>query len=894
MIRSLRADSRAWAIPVVVAVLMTAIAITAALGIVLPGTFLPRVAIVTPIAYFIAFLADVCASLVLFATIRQASGRRSILVLALAFAANAGITLEAFLFLPMMPLDPPVIAGPLLTAIWLFISWHFTAAVGGLAYVAVRGRDDGTHPSRGFVGAAVAITVVTVAAQALLAFVFVTHLPVLVDGSAAVRYGSTPIGPIVVGVLALATYAVFRIPRPTVIERGLALSLFALTLEFGLLVIGQQRFTASFYFGRLLLLIGALAILIAAVRSLVEAQSRLRIVESTLIHVESEAAARAGRLHALRAIAPRAQGYDELSASAILTIAAKALRPHHAMHGYLSHLEGDAIVVDATSWGPDDPNFAELSAVVFPGATIPFANTIMSNLTDAQPTRAWDDLDVVGRRGMLWERLGWQSLIGAISTIGEKRYFLIFFSQARMIDDPFARDDLAYVDVVTAFFASSLSQKMLFERTQFQVEHDALTGLDNRLRFRTIVREEIRNGRPFAIAFADIDGFRFVNERGGNAIGDELLVEIAAGLSAVNTGNAVARMSGDEFGILLRGPHTHDETFAALTNYEAIFRAPFMGGALDETHALRVTTSIGAARFPDDGDSVEQLMRRAGVALDVAKSRGGSSTLIFDEPMEAILDDSRLRVLEIAEGIVLDQFTLLYQPTFALATREVTGAEALIRWDHPKRGRVGPAEFIGFAERNGLIGDLTRWVLHRLIRDVAGVTFPPGFRIYINLAAQMLDDIPFIAELSESLRANPDLFEHVGIEVTETAAMQNVERSMHTIDLLRRWGFSVAIDDFGTGYSSLSYLKALTVDMIKIDQSFVAGIPGDDRDCALTEMLLRITDRFGFATLAEGIETEAQAAWLLAHGCRYGQGFLVARPAPLDDLLARLPATVAV
>jgi diguanylate cyclase (GGDEF)-like protein len=871
---------------------MAGIAVTAALGIVLPGTFLPRLAIVTPIAYFIAFLADVCAALVLFATMRQVSGRRSMLVLALSFAANAVLTLLAFLFLPMMPLDPAVLATPLLTAIWLFIAWHFTAALGGLAYVAVRARDDGSRPSRILVAAAILLTIAVVTVQAVLAFLWVHHLPVLVDGSAVVRYSNTPVGPIVIGLLALASYAMFRVARPTVIERGLALSLFALTLEFGLLVIGQQRFTASFYFGRLLLLIGALSILIAAVRSLVEAQTRLRLVESTLLHVESEAAARAGRLRALREMAPRTRGAEELSASAILRIAADALRPEKAMQAYFSHLEGDGIVVDAISWRASDPRFAELSAAVYPGAMLSYGNTIMSNLTDAEPTRAWDDLSVVGRRGMLWERLGWQSFVGARATIGEKQYFVIFFSQELMTDDPFAQDDLAYVDVVTAFFASALSQKMLYERTQFQVEHDALTGLDNRLRFRTIVREEIRSGRPFAIAFADIDGFRFVNERGGNAIGDELLVEIAAGLSAVNAGNVVARMSGDEFGILVRGPRTRDETSAALKKYEAIFGAPFMGGALDETHAIRVTTSIGTARFPDDGDSVEQLMRRAGVALDIAKSRGGSASLIFDAPMEAILDDSRRRALEIAEAIVLDQFDLVYQPTFALATREVAGAEALIRWNHPQRGLLSPAEFIGFAERNGLIADLSRWVLHRLVRDVSGVTFPPGFRLYINLGAQMLDDIPFIAELSETLRTNPGLIGHLGIEVTETAAMQNVERSMHTIDLLRHWGFSVAIDDFGTGYSSLSYLKALTVDMIKIDQSFVAGLPGDERDCALTEMLLRITDRFGFATLAEGIETEEQAAWLLDHGCRYGQGFLVARPASLDQLLSRINARV--
>jgi EAL domain-containing protein (putative c-di-GMP-specific phosphodiesterase class I) len=152
----------------------------------------------------------------------------------------------------------------------------------------------------------------------------------------------------------------------------------------------------------------------------------------------------------------------------------------------------------------------------------------------------------------------------------------------------------------------------------------------------------------------------------------------------------------------------------------------------------------------------------------------------------------------------------------------------------------------------------------------------------------MLDDVPFIARLNEVLLATPGLAAYLGVEVTESAAMQNVERSVNTIELFRRWGLSVAIDDFGTGHSSLAYLKQLTVDVVKIDRSFISGLPEDDRDAALAETLLRIIDRFAFKTLAEGIETEAQAAWLLAHGCRLGQGYLVARPAPFDELLARI------
>ena len=262
--------------------------------------------------------------------------------------------------------------------------------------------------------------------------------------------------------------------------------------------------------------------------------------------------------------------------------------------------------------------------------------------------------------------------------------------------------------------------------------------------------------------------------------------------------------------------------------------------------------------------------------------------MLFDRSMQEILEANRLRVAELSEAIAGGQLALVYQPTFALASRKVTGAEALLRWHHPERGTLLPAEFIEFAERNGLIPGLSAWTLAHVSEDILASHLPPGFRIFFNLAAPMLDDIPFIGSISAAIAADPSLAEHLGVEVTESAAMQNVERSMNTIALLRGWGLHVAIDDFGTGHSSLAYLKHLTVDLVKIDRSFVAGMPADERDGELLEMLLRIIDRFGIATLAEGIETEAQLTWLLDHGCAYGQGYLLAKPNPLIELLERI------
>ena len=263
----------------------------------------------------------------------------------------------------------------------------------------------------------------------------------------------------------------------------------------------------------------------------------------------------------------------------MLTTAAAALRPLKRMRGYLGHIDAEAIVVDAVGWEPGDAAAAGLADVVFSGAVIPIDNTIVRQLTNGEPIRAWDDLGAALFRELLGVRLGVRSCIGAVTSVGEKRYFILFFSSDAMTDDPFAEEDLAYVDVVASFFANRVSHELLFAQTQYQIEHDALTGLENQLHFRKILRDEVRSGRPFAIAFANIDDFRRVNEQEGSAIADELLVEIAAGLSGISPNDVVARMSGDEFGILLRGPRTHDEATAALAKYAALFETPFTGGS---------------------------------------------------------------------------------------------------------------------------------------------------------------------------------------------------------------------------------------------------------------------------------------------------------------------------
>jgi diguanylate cyclase (GGDEF)-like protein len=598
--------------------------------------------------------------------------------------------------------------------------------------------------------------------------------------------------------------------------------------------------------------------------------------------VEGEAAKRANRIRAFWEIASESAPVEGDTLRNILATAAATIRPGKSILGALSHLESETVIVDQVS---NLAAFSDGAYIVRTGATFPLKQTILSLLPPSGGTRFWDDLRTLKERGLIAQEIGWRCFIGTLTTIAGRTYYISFGSTEPMIDEPFAEDDVAFVEVVASFVASRITQQMQFEKIQFEIEHDALTGLQNRVQFRNAVREEIAARRSFAIALADIDGFRHVNALEGHQVGDDVLVEIARALNALAEQDLVARMSADEFGILL--PGSAASAGSSIGRYSELFHKPFRIGNHKGTNVLAVSASIGVARFPEDGGSVEDLIRCAAVALKVAKSGGGSATIHFDHAMEALAQESHLRFVELSDAIEKDELALVYQPAFDLATRVFLGAEALVRWDHPTRGRLAPGEFIEFADRNGLMAPLSSWVLDRVVRDISSSegSLPAGFRIYINLAASMLEDVPFISKLNELLQASPALAGHLGVEVTETAAMGNVERSMYTIELFRRWGLSIAIDDFGTGYSSLSYLKQLKVDVIKVDRSFVMGLPDDERDAALTDMLLRIGDRFGFVTLAEGIETEAQAAWLLEHGCRLGQGYLIARPGPFADLL---------
>jgi EAL domain-containing protein (putative c-di-GMP-specific phosphodiesterase class I) len=322
-----------------------------------------------------------------------------------------------------------------------------------------------------------------------------------------------------------------------------------------------------------------------------------------------------------------------------------------------------------------------------------------------------------------------------------------------------------------------------------------------------------------------------------------------------------------------------------LAAYQHIFSLPL--GSIDDRSGpgRRITASFGIAMYPRDGATAEELMQRADVSLDVSKQRGGGGVLLYTNDLDVEVRNRRLAREELLEALESDAFLLEYQPTFEMSSRSMAGVEALMRWAHPTRGLLTPNEFIPFATRNGLMSALSTWALARVLRDFGDRQLPDSFRCYINLPAYLLDDIAFLRDLDELLDAHPSFAHHLGVEITESDAVQNAEATILSLRRIRARGVRIAVDDFGTGYSSMSYLKRLPIDIIKIDRSFVSGLPDDGKDAVLCEMFLRLTQQFGFLSLAEGIETEAQATWLLEHGCHMGQGFLYSKPVSLAVVL---------
>jgi EAL domain-containing protein (putative c-di-GMP-specific phosphodiesterase class I) len=370
-------------------------------------------------------------------------------------------------------------------------------------------------------------------------------------------------------------------------------------------------------------------------------------------------------------------------------------------------------------------------------------------------------------------------------------------------------------------------------------------------------------------------------------IGDALLVEIGNALRLrASEGEFVGRIGDDVFGVYIGNPVSKEFVVSRVLSFAEAFTGGFSTGDRDGQQFIARTAGLGVAVAPDDGMTIDAILSHAGTALGSAKKRGHGSIVFYEAGMEG--DAHRRTALrnELAEAVATDQFELYYQPHVEIATGAVTGCEALIRWNHPVRGLLLPQHFIPFAEATGIIAGIDTWVMqHAMAAANELAALRPDFRLYFNLSGRQAGDPSVIRALVKAARIGVVLA-NLGVEITETDAMRDVEATRIVCRALRRLNVRIAIDDFGTGYSSLSSLKRLPVDIVKIDRSFISGVVTDPHDATIADTIITIAARFGFDALAEGVENLAEIGWLRERPCRYMQGYAVCHPLPIEAFKA--------
>ena len=450
-------------------------------------------------------------------------------------------------------------------------------------------------------------------------------------------------------------------------------------------------------------------------------------------------------------------------------------------------------------------------------------------------------------------------------------------------------DETAFLHVVANVMGSAIERTAREEAALHRALHDPLTGLPNRDLFADrleLALARARRGAPHpAVLIADLDQFKLVNDSLGHQAGDELLRAVAPRFAdAVRETDTVARFGGDEFVVLMDGVGSEDH---------ALELAQRLAAVLDEPVELAsgpvyVSASFGVAFAALESDA-GGLLRDADAALYRAKARGRGRCELFDAPMRA----QAMARFEIETGLRIalgtDQLAMHYQPVVDMATGETLAHEALMRWRHPVRGAVSPAEFIPVAEETGLIVPLGRWALIEACTHAA-TSQAGGPPVSVNLSARQLAQPGIVDDVTDALELSGLPADRLWLELTETALFEEVDSPLPVLHELKRLGVALVLDDFGTGYSSLAYLQRFPLDALKIDRAFIAGMIEDGRTAALVEVIATMARTLGLTVIPEGIETEAQRDALLALGCRYGQGYLFGRPQPPTALPAPVAA----
>ena len=416
----------------------------------------------------------------------------------------------------------------------------------------------------------------------------------------------------------------------------------------------------------------------------------------------------------------------------------------------------------------------------------------------------------------------------------------------------------------------------------FLAERDLLTGLPNRLMFGRQLRYILeRSQQPGSVAllYLDLDGFKAVNDTLGHACGDELLKEVGKRLStAAGESVLAARLSGDEFAIILRSGEQPKQASILADQLIAALQMPFeLAGRI-----VRVGTSIGIAVTTDAAESAETLLHNADIALYRAKVRQRGTWELFSPEMD-VERLSRLALeRDLRAGLAEQQFEVFYQPLLEAGAGGLVGFEALLRWKHPVKGMVSPAEFIPIAEEIGLIHEIGAWVLKQACTDAMG--WAPELRVAVNLSPVQFSKSTLLDNVWSALDGSGLAAQRLELEITESALMQDGQATLDTLHKLRARGMRISMDDFGTGYSSLSYLRLFPFDKIKIDRSFIKAMTQDEGSIEIIRAVIGLGRALNIKVLAEGVETNEQREMLRLEGCDELQGYLFSRPRPLAEI----------
>jgi diguanylate cyclase (GGDEF)-like protein len=423
------------------------------------------------------------------------------------------------------------------------------------------------------------------------------------------------------------------------------------------------------------------------------------------------------------------------------------------------------------------------------------------------------------------------------------------------------------------------------EVNEHQALHDALTDLPNRTLFHDRVHQALTSARrdhvPAAVMIMDLDRFKEVNDTLGHASGDELLKQVGIRLrESLRESDTVARLGGDEFGVLLPKVLDSAAAVAVARKLRTTLEEPFTIHGL----ALQMEASIGIALYPDHGTNVQSLLQRADVAMYVAKEHPAGCE-VYTRERDAYSPDRLTLLTELRRAIDRGQLVLHYQPKVDLRTGEIHGVEALVRWKHPERGMVPPDEFIPPAQKTGVIGPLTMFVLDEALRQCRTWALQGlDLCVAVNLSTRNLLDVHLpdtVGELLSRWEVHPSLLE---LEITESTILADPVRAMQVLSRLDEMGVRLAIDDFGTGYSSLAYLKRLPVDELKIDKSFILGMEESENDAVIVRSTIDLGRNLGLRVVAEGVETSTAWNRLASLGCDIAQGYYLSRPIPASEL----------